>query len=468
MPKQQVPLIKGDKVDANTDYRDGVPMNMLAIPKPILAARGYMLCHPGLTSHGLGYGQDRGGVFNEVQGQHFRVSGTRLISVGEDGVMTNLGGVGGATQVAMPYSLNTQAIISNGAMFLYDATAGFRQITDVDLGNPIDGVWVDGYYFLTDGISLYHTELTDETAIDPLAYSSADFMPDGVLGIEKTQDNKVIVFGRYSIEYFSNIAAQDFAFSRIANRAQKIGIVATHAKTEVNGQFFICGSRKNESLGIYLVGVGSSTKVSTREIDKVLAKYSDSDLANMRMENRTEDDLQLVYVHLPDECLCFNVSASQIFSKEMAWSYITTGKEENIWRAINGVKDTRIGEWVYGDKSSQDLGKLDNTVFTQYDELSEWILYTPFLNMETMSIDELEIETIPGNTVFDDATVAFSMTKDGQNWSTEWWSLYGEPLAYNHRYIVRRLGIVNQWVGLRFRGATRSRMAFAGLMVTYG
>ncbi|MBW2675756.1 MAG: hypothetical protein JRD89_20510 [Deltaproteobacteria bacterium] len=85
-----------------------------------------------------------------------------------------------------------------------------------------------------------------------------------------------------------------------------------------------------------------------------------------------------------------------------------------------------------------------------------------------MTLDEIEIETIPGLNTIDDATVAFSMTKDGLNWSSEYWALYGEPLDYNKRYIIRRLGDVNQWVGLKFRSYTTSRMSFAMLSITYG
>ena len=100
-------------------------------------------------------------------------------------------------------------------MFLYDPVGGFREVVDADLGSPIDGVWIDGYYFLTDGQYIYHTDLTDEAAIDPLKFATAEFMPDLSLGVAKTQDNKVIVFGRYTIEYFTNAATPNFAFSRI-------------------------------------------------------------------------------------------------------------------------------------------------------------------------------------------------------------------------------------------------------------
>lgn len=473
MPKAKITLIKGDKVDPNTDYRDALPVNMYAVERPILGADGYMLCYPGLTSFATGNGVDRGGLYNERFGVQYRVSGDELVQVNTNGTVTTLGTISGTKQAAMPYSFNTQAVITNGKMWLYSPTSGFNEVTDPDLGDPIDGVWIDGYYFMTDGEFIFHTDIGDETAIDPLKFATAEFMPDKSLGVAKTQDDKVIVFGRYSLEYFVNQATSNFAFQRVENRAQKIGIVATHAKCEMGGNFYIVGGRKDESLGVYAVGVGQSVKISTREIDKLLAKYSEPDLADIRVESRNEDNTSFIIIHLPQEVLCFNASIASKLGKESSWSILKTGSEDEIYRGINGAYDSRLGYWVYGDKKSANIGKLDNTVFTQYGEKQEWYLYTPLVNMESMSIDEIEIETLPGNNSYlpdlsNDAKLAFSLTYDGRVWSSEWWDLYGIPGDYNKRYIQRRLGDVDDWVGFRFRGLTTTRMAFAGISLTYG
>lgn len=468
MPKTQIPLIQGDSIGIETDYRDELAVNIIAVPKSVLGGAGYMICHSGLDSFATGNGIDRGANYNERLINHFRLSGDQLIEVDTAGVVNYLGAISGTDQAAMPYSFNTQCVIADGKMFLYDPVGGFVEVTDPDLGEPIDGVWVDGYYFMTDGEFLFHTDLDDETSIDPLKFATSEFSPDPTLAVGLTQDDKVIVFNRYSTEYFINVATDNFAFTRQATRAQKIGIVATHAKVEIAGQWVIVGSRKNESLGVHVVGIGSSLKISSREIDKVLKQYTEPELADMRVEAREEDAIGLIYFHLPNETLCYNSSAAAISGHDKAWSIITTGQVGDPWRAINGVNDTRLNKWIYGDKTDATIGVINDSLFSQYGERSELILFTPFFNLETMSLDEIEIETIPGLNAIDDATVAFSMTKDGLNWSSEFWDLYGEPLDYNKRYIIRRLGNVNQWVGLKFRAYTTSRMSFAMLSITYG
>ncbi len=468
MPQSVVNLIKGDRVDPKTDYRDALPVNMYAVRKPILGADGYMLCYPGLTKFADGEGVDRGGNYNDRFEEQYRVSGDSFVSVNTNGTTTELGTIPGTLQAAMPYSFNTQAVIANGRMFLYSPSGGFAEVTDSDLGNPIDGVWVDGYYFLTDGEFIYHTDIDDESSIDPLKFATAEFMPDKSLGVAKTQDNKVVVFGRYTIEYFIDAATANFAFQRVPARAQKIGIVATHAKTEVGGKWYITGGRKEESLGVHIVTLGKSQKVSTREVDKILAQYTEPQLADMRMETRMEENVTFVLVHLPNETLCFNESLASGIGADNAWTILKTDVQgEATYRAINGVHDARLGFWVYGDKLNGNIGKLDNSVFTHYDEIVEWLLYTAFLDLDGFSVDEIEIETIPGNTTFDDATVAFSMTYDGQTYGKEWWVMYGEPLEYGKRFFLRRLGYVRDWTGFKFRGATKSRMSFARCKVTY-
>ena len=464
----QVPIIKGDKIGIETDYRDALNVNMYAVKRDILGASGYILSYPGLTSFGAGSGIDRGGVYNERFGKHFRVSGQKFIEVAADGTTTELGDIPGTDQVRMPYSFNTQAIIGNGSMWLYDPVGGFRQITDPDLGSPIDGDWINGRYFLTDGEYVYHTEITNEESIDPLSFATAEFMPDQSNGTLKTQDNKMNVFGRYTIEPFVDVATADFAFQRVESRAQKIGIVATHAKSELNGRVYIAGGRKDESVSVHLVSVGASEKVATREIDKILSKYSEADLVNTRMESRVENDISFLLIHLPDEVLCFNESIAQAFGKEAAWTILKSDINGDVpYRAINGVFDPRISKWVYGDKWGATLGTLNNDVSTHYGEIVESIFYTPFMNLETQSIDRLELETIPGHTSTSDAKVAFSITENGLTYGTEWWSLYGLPSEYNERFIINRLGAFDSWIGMKFRTACASRMAFSMLRLTH-
>jgi hypothetical protein len=186
------------------------------------------------------------------------------------------------------------------------------------------------------------------------------------------------------------------------------------------------------------------------------------------MECRTENDVVFILVHLPNETLCFNETVAEVAGLELAWSILKTDIQgDAAYRGINGVFDARSARWIYGDKRDTTIGFLDNSVSTHYDRVVEWILFTPFLDLDGFSIDEIELQTIPGHTSFNDATVAFSITSDGITYSQEWWELYGAPLDYGNRFFLRAVGYVRDWIGFKFRGASKSRMAFALMEVTY-
>jgi hypothetical protein len=466
MPTVPLTLIRGDYHSFDVDYSDNLPTNMYAIQRKIHGADGYMLGYPGLTSFGTGLGIDRGGLYNERQENQYRVSGTRFISVAADGTVADIGEITGTKQASMPYSFNTQCVIVDNKMWLYDE-ATLDEVTDPDLGDPIDGVWVNGYYFLTDGEYIYHTDIADESIIDPLKFATAEFMPDKSLGVLKTQDNKVAVFGRYTIEYFTDTAQANFAFTRIESRAQKIGIVATHAKCELSGNFYITGGPKEEDVGVYKTRASSAVKISTREVDQIIGQYTEPELSDMRMESRFEDNTIFIIVHLPNETLFFNESIAQTLGPTEAWGILKTDIVGDInYRGINIIFDPRNSKWICGDKFNTNIGVLDSLVATHYGEIVEWILYTPFVNLGSFSIDEIEIETVPGfsNSI---ESVATSLTHNGVTYGTEYWTDYSGVDTYNTRFIVRRLGYVNDWIGFKFRGASLYKMAFSTLKVTF-
>ena len=463
-----ITLIKGDKIGVETDYRDYLPENMLAIERPMFGAKGYMLQSPGLTLLGNGAGIDRGGIWNERFNNHYRVSAGSFISVDSAGVTVTLGAVAGSQTASLPYSFNTQGIIADNRFWLYSPSSGFNEVVDPDLGDPIDGVWIDGYYCLTDGEYIYHTDINDESSIDPLKFATAEFMPDKSLGCGKTQDNKWIVFGRYTTEYFVNTAQENFAFARVPTRAVKIGIVGTHAKAEMNDRWYLLGGRKEEGVGVHLLGVGSAERVSTREVEKVIGQYTETQLQASILESRTEDAYAFIIVHLPTHTLIFNETIAKTAGIQSAWSILKTGVDNDPWRGVHGLFEPRIGQWVYGDKNSSNIGIYDATVATQYGEIAEWTLHTPFLLLEAQSIDRLEIATMPGHTGDDDATVFISLSYNGVTHGKEWTELYGLPNDYSKRFIARRLGYVRDWVGIKLRGASRSRMAFGIANLDHG
>lgn len=467
MPKQSINLIKGDRV-SDADYRDALPVNLYTVIRQIRGSAGYLINQPGIVEFGVTQGVDRGGFYSERFGKHLRVTGNRLLDIQTDGAAIDLGEITGSEQCSFAQSFNNFAIVADGKLWYYNPNDGLRQITDPNLGLPTDVCWIAGYFFFTDGESLFHTTLQDEEVIEPLDFATAEFSPDPTIAVKKTQENQVIVFGRYSTEWFVNVGSTNFAFAPISGKAVKCGIVSTQAQAELKGAYFTIGGFREESPTMYIIYGGAPKKFATREIDKILAEYTEEDLQSASLEARSEDGYDFIHVNLPRHTLLYNHTAAQGIGLEMAWSILKTSVKGNDgWIGINGIFDQRISKWIYGDRFNPRVGRLDNTISTLYGNKVECIFYSPLITMDSMSINEIEIKTISGFTPFE-STVSISLTYDGEAYSKEWFDLYGQKNQRGYRFISRRIGYVRDYVGFKFRAVTPSRLAFGALEVDYG
>lgn len=472
MAKQGFSLIKGDKI-ANADYRDALPVNMYVVLRDVRGSNGYLINQPGIELFGETSGTDRGAFYSDRFGLHLRVTGTSLVSIDEDGVSTVLGTVPGSLQVQMDQSFNNFAVLNeNGELFYYNPTDGFRQITPTYLGTPLDLCFIDGYFFFTDGANLYHTTLNDEEDIDQLDYATAEFAPDDSICVKKTKENQVIVFGRYSTEWFYNAGNVNFAFSRISGKAVKAGIVATQCQTELDGQFFILGGRREESPSIHVISGGSLTTIATREIEKILAQYTEEELQTASLESRVEDGYMFIHVNLPNETLLYNHTAAKKIGNEFAWSILKTSIiSMDGWLGINGIFDPRVSKWLYGDRFASRVGCLNNTISTLYGNKVECLFYSPFITLDGGSINEIEIKTIsgamPATSTVKKTTVSFSLSYNGESYGKEYFMDYGSINERAKRFMKYRLGYVGDYVGFKFRAVTESRLAFGALAVDY-
>ena len=448
----KIPLIKGTKADSGIEWRDAIPLNMVAYQTNIKGSPGFMRTADGLTSFGTGIGADKAAIWNDRLTKHFRVSGESFIEVGEFGSVTVLDSsvTASANPVVMPYSFNTQGVVFNGGFSLWDG-ATFSAVTKPGAaGDFIDGVWIDGYYILCDSDNLWNTDIADETTISAINFAGSDYSPDPIVGVDQTSDNKLIVFNRYTTERFVNAAGDQFPFARLPNAAIPIGIVGTKAKARIgDGGWAVLGGSKEYSPGFYIL-TNSYRSISNREIDIILDTYSDFELAQTSMEFRDTREQSLVIAQLPRHTLVYDITMSGA-AGEPIWYQFKSGTQE--WQAINGVYDPRGGinrasSWIYGNQTTNDIMELDRTVSSQLDVAQEWETLSPLAKIGG-TIHNMEVQTLPG---FKNSTVFFSTTSDGVLFGNEVLMEVGEVGQYTNRLIERRLGDYPNTFGIRLRG----------------
>lgn len=461
----RVPIFSGIYSDSGPDLRISYPVNMVPTPLPNGVSDGYLRPADGLVEVGqaTGLGPARGGI--NWQGTLYRVMGTKLVSISADGTVTTLGDVGDGGPVSMTYDFDRLAVISGGGLYYYDGST-VTQVTDPDLGYILDGVWIDGYFFLTDGEFLIVTDLTDPTSINPLRYASAESNPDPIVAVLRLR-GEVYAVGRYTIEPFDNVGGTGFPFDRNSGGIMVRGAVGTKACTVVDDFIAFVGGSENEAPGVWLGRNGQTQKISTVEIDRILADYTEAQLATAVLENRNDNAHQHLYLHLPDRTLVYDITGTAAAGAAI-WFVLTsslTGHARYRGRYFVWAYDN----WQVADTDSVRVGIVSQTTSAHWGSRVRWEFATVIAYNESRGalFHELELVSLTGRTGLGvDPTVATSYSLDGVEWSQDRTVYAGKLGDRTKRIVWRRNGSMRSTRMQRFRGTSDAHLSVLRLEAT--
>jgi hypothetical protein len=451
----RLPLLSGIIADESAEFLQSYPVNLEAVAVDNKIAKAQFRMTSGASVLGAGGpGVDRGGiVWNGVQ---HRVMGTKLVKVAADGAVTVLGDVGGEGPASLDYGFDRLGIRSGEKLFYWNGVT-LIEVTDPDLGPVLDMLWIDGYFMTTDGTSVIVTELNDPTSVLPLKYGSAEEDPDMVTGLIKARD-EAYVLGRNTIQVFRNVGGSGFPFATLKGASIPYGCVGPSAKCLYGDSFAFVGSARNESLGVYLAGSGSATRISSRAIDDELAKVADE--TTIILENRASRAEHRLLIHLPDKTLVFLLNASKELG-EPVW-YVAHSGLGQPYRPRNAIQ--AYGQTFVGDLNSGALGILTDTIATHFGEAAEWKFDIGLLYNEAKGgiVQAIELIGLPGRAPAGVQGTAFlSMTRDGETFSVERGIPMGTAGQRNLRLQWRPRVNFRNWIGFRFRGLSAAMPGFA-------
>lgn len=457
----QIPILNGIYTDNGPDIRTAYPVNLVPVPKKSGISNGFLRPADGLVANGTGPGVDRGGI--NWNGVCYRVMGTKLVTVANNGAVTVLGDVGGPvnTLVTMDYSFDRLAIASGGRLYYWNGT--LTQVTDPDLGVVLDVVWVDGYFMTTDGEFLVVTELTDPTQVNPLKYGSSEVDPDPVVAILKLR-NEIYALNRNTIEVFDNIGGDFFPFQRIDGAQITKGVVGTFAFCVYLEAVAFLGSGRNEEPGIYLGANATVQKISTQEIDQVLLQFTEAQLATVKLEARNDKNHQHLYVHLPDRTIVYDAAASEALGEQVWFTLTTSTVGFSQYRARNLV--WAYDKWLVGDPQSSTIGYMVDTTGEHWGQIVRWEFGTIIAYNEGNGaiFHELELVALTGRVALDkDPIISTSYSVDGQSWSQDRPIRVGTTGNTRKRLAWFQQGHMRNWRIQRFRGDTQAHLSFARL-----
>ena len=452
----RVPIINGIYTDENSDFRTSYPVNMVPVPKKQGMSNGYLRSADGIVALGSGGpGIDRGGI--NWNGVHYRVMGNYLVSIDEVGTVTDHGFIAGTDQVTLDYSFDYLGIAGGGNLYLWNGV--LKQVEDTDLGTVNDMIWIDGYFMTTDGEYLVVTELNDPFSVNPLKYGSSEVDPDSVIALLKLR-NEVYALNRYTIEIFGNVGGSLFPFQRITGAHIERGTIGTHSCCVFLESISFLGGGRNESPAIWTALNGNTTKISTREIDQILSKYTESQLKSVVLESHTDKGHRQLYIHLSDQTLVYDAAAS-LEMQIPVWFKLNTNGGQYRAKNIVWVND----KWMVGDPLSSAIGELSFEVSSHWGIVNRWEFNTTILYNEGQGaiFHELELECLTGRGV--QSTIFTDYSLDGVTWSQPIASATGVHGERQKRIVWFQQGIMKTTRIQRFKGASDSHISAAVLQI---
>jgi hypothetical protein len=460
----QIPILNGIYTSETGDFRVSYPVNMIPVPVSNGISTGYLRPADGIIQHGSseGPGINRAGInWNDVC---YRIMGTKLVSISSTGAITTLGEVGGtvASQGTLDYSFDRLAIASNENLFYWDGAA-LTQVTDPDLGVVLDVIWVDGYFMTTDGEFLVVTELSDPTLVNPLKYGSSEADPDPIKSLLKLK-NEPVALNRYTIEFFDNIGGSLFPFQRIEGAQVQRGVVGTHACGVFLESVAFVGGGRNESIGVWLASGGSSTKISTREIDLILNELTSAELEDLLVEIKVDKGHQHLMIHTPTKVMVFDGAASQKVNGPV-WFCLTssaTGLAEYRGRDLVWC----YNKWLVGDSNTAKVGYLTDSSAEHWGEVIAWEFGTVINYNQGMGgiFHELELVALTGRAALSvDEYVSTQYSTDGITWSQLKYIKAGKQGFRNKRLVWIGQGAMRNWRIQRFKGVSSTMTSIARL-----
>jgi hypothetical protein len=452
----QIPILSGIKTDETADFAADYPLNLVPVAGSQGISDGYLQPAEGLVKRGTGAGGCRGGIL--WRDALYMVLGSTLTRINADGVTEAIGDVGAGGRVTLTYSFTHLACAAGGKLFLYDGTE-FAQVSDPDLGLVLAVAWQGGYLVTTDGDAIVVNELNDPFEINPLRYGSSEVSPDPVVSVLRLR-NEIYAINKTTIEVFQNVGGTGFPFQRVDGAMVSRGAVGTDACCVFAETIAFIGGGEEESPAVWTTTGGSSARISTREIDKMLAAVPD--MSAVFMQSRVYDGHVHLYVHLPNQTLVYDAAASAALQRPV-WFRLQSGIG-GAWRC--GAMVWAYGEWWAGDTMSGDFGVMDRTSGAHWGKKTVWQFGTPIIYNNSMGaiIHDLELVSLTGRIEFGKSPViATEYSRDGETWSQPRTISAGVSGDRRKRLIWLQCGGMDNMRMQRFTGDSDAHLTFARL-----
>ena len=209
---------------------------------------------------------------------------------------------------------------------------------------------------------------------------------------------------------------------------------------------------------------GSTQKIATREIEQILATYTETQLASAFLEERIDKAHQFLIIHLPNHTLVFDGAATQAMGEPVWFTLSSTLTGDSQWKAQSVI-------WVYDkwqvyNPTNTQFGYLDDTISSHWGVDIGWEFGTQITYNESNGaiFHQLELVALTGHVAADTSpTIWTQYSSDGETWSVEKPVRAGTLGQRAKRIVWLQQGYMNNWRIQRFRGTSEAHISISRL-----
>ena len=416
-----------------------------------------LLPTPGIDSKATGIGVCRGAI--DFQNEHYQVSGTSLIKVGDDGTVTTIGTIKGTAECRFSKSFIALEIIVKGGVGYSLDSSGTLTVIGGSFVPAIDVTAINQRFIFVpaDGGPLFFTDVNVPTTIPALNFFDAELLPDENTGCINVK-NDIYAGGQNSFEIFRDNGPTDAPFQRVDGAAVETGYVTARARYK--DTFVFLGKDRKGSFGFHIMSTGDAPKISNPAIDEILnEEYTQAELETCLSQRFTWKGVDMVAFRLPRETLLFYGSG---------WSHIQSNidnaDELQPWD-VNHLAFS-YGRYLTGSAVSTEIGVL-TTSNTEFGNKIERQIDT-FIKADAnayFGVDSLFLRVTTGSSgLLEAPTVGLEISRDNLTFGPQVFRGLGKAGKTQQQLTwYGGLGVFESYMGIRLRTTADVKFALDGL-----
>jgi len=355
-------------------------VNMYAVQNPPKSKSEISLYPlPGLKLFGTGGSGPCRGITK--QGPHlFAVQGEELWRFEKSGTAVLLGSIQGSQPVRMTSNFSQVAIATTTLLYVWDGTSLLNIATLSDLNGA---AYADGYgIFTTEGDEKFFiTSLDDFTTISALDFSSADALPDQLVGCI-VDHRELWLMGRESIEIWYNSGNAAFPYRRAPSGFVERGCISPGSIAKTQHSVFWLG----DDLRVYRSQGYNPIPISTEGIDELVRAQNDVNTCEAFTYNQGGHSFYVLnFSHLS---ISFDATTGR-WQERASW-------QQPRWRGQFGISyELKV---IVGDYANGNLYELDLDTFDDNGVVPERLIDLPplFAGERRLSVHEVLLDAESG------------------------------------------------------------------------